>query len=735
MLTNRIMLFLFLGFLIGSLCGAYEPLVLVSPHEKENGAFGSGILGVPDMDGDGSGDIFVGESGGGENSEGKVYLFSGKTGDLIREFDSPTSKTNGEFSYPVLLYDINGDEIRDFALSGIKEGDLSDGRVHVYSGKTCELIYTIQSPNQEEDGLFGGQAVSGIEDLNGDGISDIIVGAYSELGPIGRVYVFSGKDGKEVIHTLNSPFPSPASELHFGIRVLGMSDLNGDSVSDILVSSLSSVYAHNAGMVYAFSGSTGELLYHIPPEYRVENAFFIQIAAIPDLDDDNTSDILVGAPGMDNYSGYAFFFSGADGKKLAYQPDYYEHRDEYYDKYCSNYGTVSTFPDMTGDGKWDFTVSAIYPNFDYSFFPYTDMVYIYSGVPKELQYYIYGHSHDYIAYPDVKILISPHQECERFFGKSSGLPDANGDGLTDLVVSDFLEDSPDGKKWVGRVYIYYTEPDLWVKSSGQTDFGRCRIDEPPSSPNEIILHNYSEGGFVGRLDFTGKGIEITGADAAHFQFAPPPSIEPIPYYEQISVLIKFVPLSFGLKQANLRITTNDPDQPEKNVTITGMCSTIWIEPDSLDFGEYDPTRNPPPSQEISITNDAPDPLGFTGAGIEITGPDAGDFSFAMESGFFPLGEKETRIIKVQFHPTRPGEKSALLNIYTTDPYEPNHQIPLSGHCLYIPEKAIYVSGGTDGFMLVYPESGDREFVSLENRLSHLGGTRIENENSLLGYMW
>ena len=80
-------------------------------------------------------------------------------------------------------------------------------RVYVLSGSDGSLLYPpLVSPQAGSYGDFG-EAVSCIPDVNGDGLSDILVGAPgedAEGGPsVGHAYVFSGSDGA-LLRTLRS---------------------------------------------------------------------------------------------------------------------------------------------------------------------------------------------------------------------------------------------------------------------------------------------------------------------------------------------------------------------------------------------------------------------------------------------------------------------------------------------------------------------------------------------------
>ncbi|MCS7225361.1 MAG: integrin alpha, partial [Armatimonadetes bacterium] len=48
-----------------------------------------------------------------------------------------------------------------------------------------------------------GQSVSGLGDLNGDGVPDVVVGAPGVRGNQGRIYLLSGRNASELAHLHN----------------------------------------------------------------------------------------------------------------------------------------------------------------------------------------------------------------------------------------------------------------------------------------------------------------------------------------------------------------------------------------------------------------------------------------------------------------------------------------------------------------------------------------------------
>ncbi|MCA9450234.1 MAG: FG-GAP repeat protein, partial [Candidatus Omnitrophica bacterium] len=75
------------------------PLELASPNEEVGGDFGWYLSGVPDINGDGSGDVVVGarsdDPGGSPTDAGRAYIFDGATGALLQTLVSPNEEDTG----------------------------------------------------------------------------------------------------------------------------------------------------------------------------------------------------------------------------------------------------------------------------------------------------------------------------------------------------------------------------------------------------------------------------------------------------------------------------------------------------------------------------------------------------------------------------------------------------------------------------------------------------------------
>jgi hypothetical protein len=265
------------------------------------------------------------ESPGGVLRAGMAYVFSGQTGALLYELSSPNPQINGEFGWIAGLGDVNGDGNGDFVVTewrAFVNGLNAAGRAYVYSGATGDTLYSVVSPTPEFDGRFGAEAAAA-GDVDGDGYPDFAVGArgedYAGVPNAGRVHVFSGATGA-LIWTLGSSNPTTGGR--FGEVVANAGDVDADGTDDLVVGA---GYEDpggigNAGMAYVFSGATGNLLYPLsPPDVQAGAYFGWGLWGGEDLNGDGYADVVVGAAWLDigeTNVGRAYIFSGATGDTL-----------------------------------------------------------------------------------------------------------------------------------------------------------------------------------------------------------------------------------------------------------------------------------------------------------------------------------------------------------------------------------------------------------------------------------
>ncbi len=196
-------------------------------------------MAVGDVNGDGKADIAVGaeeEDVGANPNQGRAYVFSGADGSLLLTLDTPNPQYSARFGRGVAVGEVNGDGKADIAVGAYWEdvdSGWDQGRAYVFSGANGSLLFTLDTPNPHAQAWFGWTLA--VEDLNGDGKGDIVVGSGGEdvggTSGVGRVYVFSGANGS-LLFALDTP--NPQTESYFGESV-AVGDVNGEGKPDIAV--------------------------------------------------------------------------------------------------------------------------------------------------------------------------------------------------------------------------------------------------------------------------------------------------------------------------------------------------------------------------------------------------------------------------------------------------------------------------------------------------------------------
>jgi hypothetical protein len=355
-------------------------------HQWEGNAaedrLGCAVAAVGDLNQDGFDDILIGAYGvrhGGVSLSGSVYLRSGADGSILRQWHGQA--VGAALGYSVASAgDLNGDGTNDILIGAPYadvNGNSTAGAAMAYSGVDGSLLHRwLGTTAGDKLGL----AVAGAGDVNADGFDDVVVGnPGSNNGK--EVYVFSGVDGS-ILHTWGT---AGLSDQH-GSTLAGVGDINGDGFSDVMVGAPLNNNSNNltaSGKVLVYSGADGSILY----TWRGWSAYAYfghSVAGAGDVNGDGTNDLIVGAITTDRNgltdSGSADVYSGADGTLL------FRWNGEAADDQLG--AVVASAGDINHDGHSDLLVSATRTSPSGNALGGT--VYLYSGIDGVLLHRIHG---------------------------------------------------------------------------------------------------------------------------------------------------------------------------------------------------------------------------------------------------------------------------------------------------------------------------------------------------------
>ncbi|MEZ5283192.1 MAG: FG-GAP-like repeat-containing protein, partial [Acidimicrobiales bacterium] len=369
--------------------------------------FGSSVQPIGDLDRDGVVDVAVGayyDDGAGFNRGAVYILFLNADGTVKTEqqisqgvggFVGPTPNDVGFGRDLAAPGDIDGDGIADLVVGSQydTDGGSQRGAVWVLFMNTDGTVKAEQKISSTTGGLTGpiddfdqfGNAVAAIGDLDGDGRSEIAVGAkgdddgFLDAGAVYVLYLTSSgtvASQTKISDTTGGLVAPLANTDFFGDSVGPVGDVDGDGAYDVLVgatgddtggSDRGAAYVlmlNTNGTVKAESmiaSGTGGLTYGLLDGDR----FGYSIAGVGDADQDGNPDIMVGAPQADlggndrglvlllnldasgSVIGEAAFGSGSNGVAGPL---------ENFDYFGSN---VASLGDLDGDGTLNVVISAV----------------------------------------------------------------------------------------------------------------------------------------------------------------------------------------------------------------------------------------------------------------------------------------------------------------------------------------------------------------------------------------
>ena len=418
---------------------------------------GYSVSSAGDVNGDGFDDILVGayEEDEGGTDAGAAYLVHGPVlGDI--DLSSAAAKLIGEGSSDEAgrsvsgAGDVNGDGFDDLLVGawGNDEGGSSAGAAYlVYgpvAGDVSLSLADARLVGEASSDLAGG-SVSSAGDVDGDGFSDLLVGAdgNDEGGSsAGAAYLMYGPVGGNIDLSLaDAKLIGEATSDDAGASVSSAGDVNGDGFDDLLIGApYNDEGGSSAGAAYLVYGpilgdldlslADAKLIGETTSDYAGSS-----VSSAGDVNGDGFDDLLVGAPHNDEGgidAGAAYLVHGpvlgnidlsqADAKLIG--EDGSDNAGE----------AVSSAGDVNGDGYDDLLV----------------------GTDIGEAYLVLGPVLGDVVLTDAAIRFLEESVGDDAGSVLSGAGDVDGDGRPDLLLGAPFED--DGGSSAGAAYLLLGGP-------------------------------------------------------------------------------------------------------------------------------------------------------------------------------------------------------------------------------------------------------------------------------------
>jgi hypothetical protein len=450
----------------------------ISYGEAEADEIGSSLA-AGDITGDGVIDLIVGAAKAditGTNN-GSVYLISGPLTETVGTIDYHAdwridgNTSNDYLGGSVQVFDHDNDGQVDLIMSAIREDSAATdaGAVFIQYGPVLTDSMADDSDvtivGETGGDSFGSAIASG--DIDGDGIEDLIVGAYLQdehEDEGGAAYLFLGDgsrwSGMIDARSFDTRWVSNERDMAMGASLNIPGDLNGDGSDDLLIGApKNDDNANQAGAVFVVLGHTSELslgatLLDSATHGRYRGAATMDragtsIASLGDVDGDGRIEFMIAAPHSDGEF-------GSDQGAV--------------------YGLLD--PDLTGshdlEDHSDFIFrgatersqlgQSLNGNFDLNDDGFSDLVVGAAGESREFSwqgvgYLIYG---SVLDFPRESFL--PGAESAAFLGESSNDiagtvvlagPDLDGDGIDDMSIGAAKAQSSSGESSAGGIYTMF----------------------------------------------------------------------------------------------------------------------------------------------------------------------------------------------------------------------------------------------------------------------------------------
>jgi len=207
--------------------------------------FGSSVVALDDIDGDGDPEIAVGSPGanGDGHACGKISVLSPRTGELVRQHYG--ANDNSHFGTSICkVGDLDDDGVDDYAASGVTGGSVGraqTGYVQVFSGASGERLLEIDSPSPDMNSFGFSLAGWNTTELG----ALVVVGAPTEQSRHfedgGAVHFFSSNGEHKSAFSMDEDLciADRSHELcgpqYLGCTLAWYPDVDGDNLAELIV--------------------------------------------------------------------------------------------------------------------------------------------------------------------------------------------------------------------------------------------------------------------------------------------------------------------------------------------------------------------------------------------------------------------------------------------------------------------------------------------------------------------